>query len=604
MSAISVKGSQFGYVSNISKRFGVTNSLLVLPIMLCIGFAGLYFFHSGRPQFAAHVLFSYVLVFYVLRQFLFESLFSSNYQIFFSAFNRKYLGRGKLLLEGIVKPLGIAAAGLFIGLGQGRTFYFSGLAVFAAILAILIFVLRREYSKVLVNEEDHLLPSDEIMRMIKREISGKNKDKILSLISQALTSDDYDLKRVAIKYLEFSGNPIAFEQMRKRFFEESDRIKEVIANSLSTFDSVEARGFLRQLLENPNPAIRAGALRSIGRNRLLRPKNFNFRSLIFDHHPLVFEEAARFLYRELAIQERGIVFEKINTYRLSERIDERAVAVRLIGALKLEELFSHLVADLDHPSHDIWKAAVSSLLAFNHDRSIEALLKYIDGNVERHKEILIIESLGGVDIKFYLKFETYLLHAKKKRTAFSIIRILRLLAERHLLQKGRPIKQKTEVKDRLFDMAMREMEIIYTDIYRYYDLRITIPLLYKKIDLLKDAIGEKRKHFTMFVLDMLSILDNSGALLHIERNFKMLSEREKANIIELVEAFGEKNISRFLIPIMEEYSERELLKIGSPRWPYRKGSLAEAVRYFEALENRWINSIALYIEHEALKHAA
>jgi hypothetical protein len=392
--------------------------------------------------------------------------------------------------------------------------------------------------------------------------------------------------------------------MRKRFFEESDRIKEIIANSLSTFDSVEARGFLRQLLENPNPAIRAGALRSIGRNRLLRPKNFNFRSLIFDHHPLVFEEAARFLYRELAVQEQGIVFEKINTYRLSERIDERAVAVRLIGALKLEALFNHLLADLDHPSHDIWKAAVSSLLAFNHDKSIEALLKYIDGKVERYKESLIIQSLGGVDLKFYLKFETYLLHAKKKRTAFSIIRILRLLAERHLLQKGRPIKQKTEVKDRLFDMAMREMEIIYTDIYRYYDLRITIPLLYKKIDLLKDAIGEKRKHFSMFVLDMLSILDNSGALLHIERNFKMLSEREKANIIELVEAFGEKNISRFLIPIMEEYSERELLKIGSPRWPYRKGSLAEAVRYFEALENRWINSIALYIGREALKHAA
>jgi hypothetical protein len=464
-------------------------------------------------------------------------------------------------------------------------------------------LLKREYSKVLLDEE-FAIPKDDMMNRIKQEISGKNREKILSLISKALEAKDYDLKRVAIKYLEYSGSPAAFELLRKKFFEESDRIKELIANSLSTFDSLEARGFLRKLLESQNPAIQAGALKSIRKNPLIKPKNFNFIDLIYVAEPAVFEEATCLVFSELSVEERNVVYEKINNFLNSERIDEKTAAFRLIGFLKLDKFFDKLVMHFNAPSYEVWKSAIHSLLQFNHEKALETLLKYLDGDIDRNKEHVIIEGLGSVDFKYYSRFETFLLNSKKKRTAFSLIRILRHLSAHYLDLKGRPVRQKAEVKRRIVSMAMEEMKKIYMDVYRYYDLRINLPLMHKKIDLLKDALREKRKRFAMFILDMLSIIDNSGALLNIERNFKMLSEREKANIIELIEAFGERNISRLLIPILEEYNERELLKIGSYKWKYKQRELKQAIKYFIGVKNRWIGSIALYVENEAIKNAA
>ena len=68
--------------------------------------------------------------------------------------------------------------------------------------------------------------------------------------------------------------------------------------------------------------------------------------------------------------------------------------------------------------------------------------------------------------------------------------------------------------------------------------------------------------------------------------------------------FGDKSISRFLIPILEGYDERALLKIGSSKWKYEAGREADALTYFRDAGNQWIRSIALFIEEKALKHAA
>ena len=591
------------YTSSISRRFGVTGSLLILPITFAVAFAALYGLKFGLFTDITPLLFNAVVAFYVLRQFLFETLFSSNYQIFFSAFSRRFRGRGKLLLEGLVKPLGISAAGLVILIFQFSAGYTIFLAVCAVLLAVLVYMLKTEYSRILLREEVEI-PKDDIMQLMKREISGKNRDKILSLISRAMDAQDYDLKRFSIKYLEYSGSPAAFEILRKKFFEETDRIKELIANSLSTFDTLEARGFLRSLLENKNAAIRAGALKSIRKNPALRPKRFDFHSLIYDHHPLVFEEASLLLHAELSREEIAMIAGKTGEFLGSERLDEVVTAIRLVGSVKQNVFFDRVVKLLEAPSRDVFRSAVDAILAFDNERSVYTLVEYIDRDVDRAKENYIIQGLGRVSLTLYGVVEGLFLNARRKRTAFSLINVMRLMSVQHLRDRGKPIRQRSELKERLMEMAMQEMNAIYVDVYRYYDLRLNLPTEHKAIDLLRDAILTKRQRFSLFVLNMLALIDNSGALLNIDRDFKVLDGRDKANIIELIEAFGEKNISRFLTPILEEFTERDLLKIGSQKWPYHKGYLDEAVKYFMDLDNRWINLIALYISHRARKNAA
>lgn len=594
---------QISYAGSVNRRLGVTGALLILPGTLAACFIILYSIGFGFSSLLTPFLLDFVVVLYVLRQFLFETLFSSNYQIFFSAFTRRFRGKGKLFLEGLVKPLGVAAAGLVILFFQNGRCYTLLLAISSLVLGVLVYLLKKEYSRVLLREEIEI-PKDNIMALMKREISGKNRDKILSLISRAMDAQDYDLKRFSIKYLEYSGSSTAFEILRKKFFEESDRIRELISHSLSTFDSLEARGFLRSLLENKNAVIRAGALQSIRKNISLKPKRFDFHSLIFDHHPLVFEEVVQLLLNELSKEEKAFVHGKINEYLSSERMDESITAIRLVGRLKHLAFFEKLPPFLDSQPREMWRAAVDAILVFDDERSVRTLVDYIDRDVDRGKENYIIQGLGRVSLNLYGVVEDHFLNARRKRTAFSLINVMRLLSIKHLRERGKPIRQRSELKDRLVEMAMQEMNAIYADVYRYYDLRLTVPTEHKLIDLLRDSILHKRRRFSLFILNMLALIDNTGALLNIERDFKLLDGRDKANIIELIETFGEKTLSRFLVPILEEYPERDLLKIGAQKWPYHRGYLDEAVKYFMDLDNRWINQIALYLSDRARRHAA
>jgi len=594
---------QFIYAGNLSRRFGVTNLLLMLPITFAIGFiilTGLSLKESGA---ILTVFFAFILIFYVFRQFLFECLFSANYQVFFSAFSRKFRGKGKLLLEGFVKPLGIAFAGGVILFLSDRPMHYAFLAFCSLLLIVFIFLLRKEYSHILLRE-DVTLGKNDIMRLIKNEMSGKNQRKILSLITKALQSRDFDLKRMLIKYLEFSGSPAAFALLRQRFFEETDRIREIIANSLSTFDTLEARGFLRKLLEDPNAAIRAGVLRSIRRNPVIRPKNFTLSTLIFDTHPSVFKEAVCMTYVELTSEEKIFVHEKVRAFFESERLDERVAAIQVIGTLKLQPFFERLVALIHSHSFDTWKAAVQAVLLFGEQRAIDALIQTLESSIDRSRENFIIDVLGGAHEDFYPFIEERLLLTQRKRTAFSLIKVMRLMASRYLQINRRPISQRPEVRVRLIEMAMHEVRVIYADVYHYYHLRVALFREVKKVDLLRDALRERRARFSRFILDMLSIIEESGTLLFIEPNFRLLTDREKANVIELIETFGDKSIRHFLVPILEEYDERELLKIGSSKWKQEGGSGAKALTHFKESGSQWIRSIALFLEERVLKHAA
>jgi hypothetical protein len=188
--------------------------------------------------------------------------------------------------------------------------------------------------------------------------------------------------------------------------------------------------------------------------------------------------------------------------------------------------------------------------------------------------------------------------------AFSLISVMRLLSLASLEERGKPLRLSGAVRDRLTDMANTEMGRIYMDAYRYYALRISLPVLHREIDLLRDAIQNRRRRFSRFILEMLSLIEQSGALLHIDGNFKRLEEREKANIVELIEAFGEKGVARYLVPILEGVAERELLKIGAGKWCYEAVSAEEAIVYFKSMDNKWIFFITLYLERKAGKIAA
>ncbi len=589
---------QFSATSNISRRFGVTGSLLILPIIFFVGFVFLFLIGRGIVFSGSNALFVFIVLFYIVRQFLFETLFSSNYQIFFSAFTRRMRGKGKLVMEGAVKPAGIGFAGFLLISFKDSSYFVFILCGLSVVLIGLVILLRKEWGLLLRREEIEIR-TDDVRQLIKKEIVGQDKNRLLSLMEQAIDSNDHDLKRVAIKYLEYAGSEAAFELLRKKYYEEGDRIKEVIAASLGAFDTIEAKGFIRTLLEDKNPAIRSGALRSIRNSQGTRPPGLNLVSFLSDSSPCVFEEAVYITYKSLSIDECSLVHSKIDLFLKSDRIGEQIVALRLVGHLRIKLFEGRIAEFMLAANRDVWRTAVDSVAAFGNESSVRRLIAFIDRDVERVREYAAIEVLGKMGSAHLKLIESLFRGTKKKRTAFSLISVMRLLAAKEVVVNKEAVKLSAAVKNQLIEMANREMAMIYMDAYRYYALRLSLPMLKNEIDLLRDAIVNRRRRFASFILEMISLVEPTGALLQIDSNFRGLEERERANIVELIEAFGEKGVAKYLVPILEGVSERELLKIGATRWKYEAVSATEAILYFKTMENKWIFVVALYIEKKA-----
>ncbi len=148
---------QFTIAGFILRSLGTVKAMLVMPICLFFIYGSMVAvkflnFPDIAPlgyPFFGNLLFTTVLFGLTARIALFDAIYSPNFQIFFSALNKDIRGRGKILIEGLIKPFAILAAGLFI-----LTFYEShptgsliSLFVFSFVLIVICLLIKKSYTK-------------------------------------------------------------------------------------------------------------------------------------------------------------------------------------------------------------------------------------------------------------------------------------------------------------------------------------------------------------------------------------------------------------------------------------------------------------------------
>jgi hypothetical protein len=145
-----------------------------------------------------------VLILQFGRQVFYEAFFTPNYQIFFSAYSRKFRGRNKSLLEGTIKPVGIASAGFLIMLFHQRspgellkTDMSTLLLASSAALLLLIYWLGRNYRKLLLEE----ITGQDLKSGRFSEIHSANPADLLSFISSYINNPEPGVKRLIYKAL-------------------------------------------------------------------------------------------------------------------------------------------------------------------------------------------------------------------------------------------------------------------------------------------------------------------------------------------------------------------------------------------------------------------
>jgi len=82
-------------------------------IMLCL-LGLLPAFGPTIYPFFGSMLFAIIVISLALRIATFDSIYSPNFQIFFSTLGKQIRGRGKIFVEGIIKPFAILSSGILI----------------------------------------------------------------------------------------------------------------------------------------------------------------------------------------------------------------------------------------------------------------------------------------------------------------------------------------------------------------------------------------------------------------------------------------------------------------------------------------------------------
>ncbi|MBN1600611.1 MAG: hypothetical protein JW915_03330 [Chitinispirillaceae bacterium] len=188
----------------ILKHFGSARSMLLVPSLFTLFFFSLLI--TSVVSGTSTMLFSAVIVGGMgVRIAFFDSFFSPNFQIFFSSLPQEIRGRGKLTMEGVVKPCAMVLSGIWL-LWAGNLLSVpvqSGILLVTAVLAIWQTLrIRNRYAESLTNY---------LTGFYGKKISGVemtdlcNKPEVIRNLGERLHREEWEIKKFIIELLASSG---------------------------------------------------------------------------------------------------------------------------------------------------------------------------------------------------------------------------------------------------------------------------------------------------------------------------------------------------------------------------------------------------------------
>jgi hypothetical protein len=187
----------------VLRRLGSTRSMLLVPLLFTLFFSSLLI--TSVAGGTSSMLFGALIIGGMgLRIAFFDSFFSPNFQVFFSSLPHEIRGRGKLTIEGIVKPCAMVLSGIWL-IWAGKLLSVptqSSILLMIAVLAIWqAFRIRYRYAESLTNY---------LTGFYGKKISGVempdlcNKPEVIRNLGERLHQEEYEVKKFIIELLASS----------------------------------------------------------------------------------------------------------------------------------------------------------------------------------------------------------------------------------------------------------------------------------------------------------------------------------------------------------------------------------------------------------------
>lgn len=204
---------QISLSSWVIRRIGSTRAMLILPSVFTVVFLFLRITYQFET---ASLLFWGTVVGLGLRIAVFDSFYSPNFQVFFSSLPKEIRGRGKIALEGLVKPAAMVMASLFLTLVIPKIPETAATTMLVAASVTMVFLtlkMRKQYTRSLTryltdfrNREtvnsDQMFRSRDVIMRIREMIKSESYEVQCYLIELLADMSSEQAKQTLVNFLD------------------------------------------------------------------------------------------------------------------------------------------------------------------------------------------------------------------------------------------------------------------------------------------------------------------------------------------------------------------------------------------------------------------
>lgn len=567
----------------LMRRLGSTRSMLLLPGALFLVFL-LLAVTGGFSIGGARLLFWSVILGMGIRIAFFDAFFSPNFQLFFSSLPGEVRGRGKLLIEGIVKPVAMVVAGswlLWVVPQLNFRVQILLMTCTAAVALVQTLRLKNAYTKTLTR---YLKGFSSNRKAVLQQLSFSGDEDVWTFLARKLEEESFEVQQFLVELIATSKDKRAFSLLLDFLPRSTGKFKATIVTALGHFTEAQVAEELKKCLSSDDPRVVANAIVALSQCGASNPESY-LAPLSGHADSRVKANVIMALWPSVRRMEREKLYTRLRDMLFSGSVDDCASALFVTGELEHQKTLELLVEFCEKSISTVFQnktvgdQAVAALGKKMEPVTLLMLLRLTQHCSRRRCETIIatIElMLPYIDERYWLKGFT----EGNELYRNSLLRAMyRMEAE---------ISHETE---RVFrSVLVSELESITEE-------RQSLDILSKsgsdRVSLLSCAVREELVEVRLNnLLLMLARLDSSGAIQSVVPRLYHTDAHVRACALEVMENTGDVKINRSVIAIME-WLEKMTLLSGAVNGAVSERAAAVARRY-TASRNSWVATCAEY----------
>lgn len=581
----------------IIKKAGSTRAMLLLPVFLCVIFSIVFFIgiKAGSETESVHyssLLFRGIVASVCIRIAFFDSFFSPTFQLFFSSLPQNIRGRGKLIIEGVVKPSAMVFASFWIMIISRIISLQVNITLLWGITIAMIVQTLRIRSKYTQSLTMHLATFKTRISSDIFDISKiANKKEFFRYVMQKLEQESYEVKQYIIEILVTVAPHDAVKILSRYCRYTDNKEKAVIVAGLAKINDNNLIPLYESLMHDSDEQVIAQCINALA---VYNDSDVQTQLQRYLHHPNTHIQANTIiaLWKSAQTHQRHAAMTTLQSMLQSNQTAVCASALYAISAIaSIHDTESLILAFYEHRKDEIvknrilWHHFIRTISKSASFQTIDLMLR-IGYVVNETKQNDIVSVIGEACTNGYAaaRLISYLKCHEP---------VVKKLVLGVLCHKELSIDKERE--SLLVTIAAAEAKAA-----KYY-WKLYQNLVYAQIEgghflatvLYEELIAVHEKN----VLLVAGILDTSGHIKQVMRRLYHENKHIRAQALEVLDNSGNVKVNRLFLELLDLFFDAQTQngKNGKEGGRNDIHAVYRIVDNFTSHRNDWIRHCAQYV---------